>query len=80
MDGVLLLEKKYCILDIKFKTFLVSKSIPTAKFCQNFANILSGKKPTWENFLEFIFFYLKSQDYIDIIRTKIKLVSHHLHT
>ena len=34
-------------------------------------------KPTWAKCLEFEFFYLKRQGYIDITRTKINLGSHH---
>ena len=41
----------------------MSKSIPAVK-SQNFVNILGGQKPTWVNFLEFEFFYLKRQGYI----------------
>ena len=70
---------KYCCLGknlvsgtFKFKIYLVAKSIPAAKFCQNFVDILGGQKVTWAN--------LKSQYYIDITRTKINLGSHHLHT
>ena len=47
MDGVLLLGQKSCIWDTKFNIYLVSKSIPAVKFCQNFVIILRGQKPTW---------------------------------
>ena len=57
------------------QTYDVSKSIPAAKF-QNFV----GKKSTWVKLLEFDFFYLKRQGYIDITRANINLMSHHLHT
>ena len=75
MVGTLLLGLKSCIWDTSFKTYDVSKSIPAAKF-QNFV----GKKSTWVKLLEFDFFYLKRQGYIDITRANINLMSHHLHT
>ena len=62
---ILLLEQKSCIRDIKFKIYGVSKSIPAAK-SQNFVHISRALKPTWAKFLEFNFFYLKRQGYIDI--------------
>ena len=68
MDGILLFEQKSCIWDIKFKIYGVPKSIPAAKF-QNFVDISVVQKPTWAKFLEFDFFYLKRQGYIDITRT-----------
>ena len=66
-------------LDIKFKIYWVSKSIPAAK-SHNFVNISEAQKPTWGKFLEFGFFYMKRQCYIDITRTKINLWSYHLYT
>ena len=45
---------------------------------QNFVGILGAQKPTWAKLLEFDFFYLKTQGYGDITRTKITLGSIHL--
>ena len=53
---MLYLGRKSCIWNIKSKIYQVSKSIPAAKFCQNFVDILGGQKSTWANFLEFGFF------------------------
>ena len=55
MDGILLLGQKSWIWDIKFKIYLVSKSIPAAK-SQNFVDNSRAQKPTWAKFLEFEFF------------------------
>ena len=65
MDGILLLGQNSCIRDIKFMIYGVSKSIPAAK-SQNFVEISGAQKPTWAKLLEFDFFYLKRQGYIDI--------------
>ena len=46
MDGILLLGQKSWIWDIKFKIYLVSKSIPAAK-SQNFVGISGAQNPTW---------------------------------
>ena len=45
-----------------------------------FIDISGVQKPTRAKFLEFRFFCLKRQGYINITRTKINLWSHHLHT
>ena len=66
-DRILLLGRKS---DIKFKIYWLSKSIPAAK-SQNFVDISGAQKPIWAEFLEFDFFYLKRQGYIDITRAKI---------
>ena len=55
MDGMLLLRRKSCIQDIKFKIYWVSKSIPAAK-SQNFVDISVAQKHTGTKFLEFEFF------------------------
>ena len=47
-----------CIWDIKFKIYVVSKSVSAAK-SQNIFDISEAQKPTWAKFLEFNFFYLK---------------------
>ena len=78
MVETLLLVQKSCIWDITFRMYEVSKSIPAAK-CQNFVNISRAQKPIWTKVLEFDFFYLKRQGYIDINRAKINLESYHLH-
>ena len=79
MHGILLLGRKSCIQDIKFKLYWVSKSIPAPK-SQNCVEISGAQKPTWAKFLESEFFYLKRQDYIDITRRKINLWSHPRYT
>ena len=53
------------------------KSIPAAK-SQNVVDISGAQNSTLANFLEFTFFYLKRQGYIDIARAKIQLGLHHL--
>ena len=45
-----------------------------------FVDISGVQNPIWAKFLEFDFFYLKRQVYVDITRTKINLGSHHLQT
>ena len=65
MDGILLLRRKSCIRNIKFKIYWLSKSIPAAK-PQNFVDISGAQKPTWAKFWEFEFFHLKRQGYTDI--------------
>ena len=55
MEGIVLLEVKSCIWDIKLKIYGVSKSILAAK-SQNFVEISGVQKPTWAKFLEFGFF------------------------
>ena len=55
------------------------KSIPAAK-SQNIVDISGAQNSTLANFLEFTFFYLKRQGYIDIATAKIKLGLHHLYT
>ena len=67
MIGRLLLGQNSCIWGISFKMYAVSKSIPVTK-SQNFVNISGAQKPIWAKFLEFDFFYLKRQGYIDITR------------
>ena len=47
-----------CIWDIKFKIYVVSKSVSAAK-SQNIFDMSEAQKPTWAKFLEFNFFYLK---------------------
>ena len=47
-----------CIWDIKFKIYVVSKSVSAAK-SQNIFDISEAQKPTWAKFLELNFFYLK---------------------
>ena len=39
-------------------------------------DILGAQKSTWAQFLEFDYFYLKREVYIDIARAKINLGSH----
>ena len=79
MDRILLLGQKSCTWGIRFKIYWMPKSIPTAKY-QNFYWQTGVQKPTRAKFLEFRFFCLKRQGYINITRTKINLWSHHLHT
>ena len=73
MYGIILLGRKSCIRDLKFKIYWVLKSIPAAK-PQTSGDILEPQKPAWAKF-----FYLKRQGYTDISRTKINLWSHHIH-
>ena len=73
MVETLLLVQKSCIWDIMFRMYEVSKSIPAAK-SQNFVNISRAQKPIWAKILEFEFFCVKRQSYIDIARTEINLV------
>ena len=44
----------------------------------NFFVISGAQKPTWAKFWNLNFLFLKRQVYINIIRTKINLGSHHL--
>ena len=53
----------YCFDENRTSETFASKSIPAAKF-QNSADISGAQKPTWAKFLEFDFFYLKRQGYI----------------
>ena len=53
----------YCFDENRTSETFASKSIPAAKF-QNSADISGAQKPTWAKFLEFDFFYLERQGYI----------------
>ena len=57
IDGILLLGRKSCIWNVKFKIYWVTKSIPAAK-SQNFVDILGAQKLTLAKFLDFVFFFL----------------------
>ena len=60
MVGTQLLGQKSWILDISFKMYEVSKSVPAAK-SQNFVNISGVQKPTWAKFWECDFFIWKDK-------------------
>ena len=81
MGGILLFGQKSGVSgDFLFKIYLMSKSVPAAT-SQNFVDTLRPQKPMWVKFLEFKLFFLSEKaKFIDIIRKKIKLGSHHLHT
>ena len=79
MDGILLLGRKSCIPDIKFKFIECRNSYQLQNL--KILSIFQGRKNSNEqNFENLNFFYFKIQGYTDISRIKINLWSHHLHT